>query len=171
MGSFAGVSIDAQNLQEVVNLAEQKKILAEQTKLYQLSQSLTDYRKNLLNSTFPDGQYYVTSDFKSQLIQFQGDAYNPNQPFTGMPPVLRQFKKGELINVVTTPTNMAGDVVKGISVSNVGAFYADQTKLSKTKPFETENSESLTETKKVNGDKTKIIIIGAFILGYLLRNK
>ena len=49
-----------------------------------------------------------------------------------------------------------------------GNFYADQNNLSKTKPVEPVINESLTETKKVNGDKTKIIIIGAFILGYLL---
>jgi hypothetical protein len=47
MGSFAGVSIDAQNLEQAVSLAEQKKILAEQTREYQLSQSLLDYRNSL----------------------------------------------------------------------------------------------------------------------------
>jgi hypothetical protein len=47
MGSFAGVNIDAQNLQQAVSLAEQKKLLAEQLREYQLSQSLLDYRNNL----------------------------------------------------------------------------------------------------------------------------
>ena len=171
MGSFGGVGINAQNLVEAVNLAEQKKILEqqlnEQERMYKLSQSLIDYRVGLLNSTFPDGQYYVTSDFNSQLIKFQGDAYNPNQLFTGVPPVLRQFKKGELVNVVTTATNMAGGVVKAIS-TNSGNFYADQNNLSKTKPAEPVITESKEETKQRNGDNTKIMIAVAFILGYLL---
>jgi hypothetical protein len=47
MGSFAGVNIDAQNLQQAVSLAEQKKLLAEQLREYQLSQSLLDYRNSL----------------------------------------------------------------------------------------------------------------------------
>jgi len=171
MGSFGGVGIDAQNLVQTVNLAEEKarieRELKEQQRVYTLSQSLIDYRVGLLNSTFPDGQYYVTSDFNSQLIKFQGDAYNPNQPFTGLPPVLKQFKKGELVNVVTTATNMAGGVVKAIS-TNSGNFYADQNNLSKTKPAEPVITESKEETKQRNGDNTKIMIAVAFILGYLL---
>lgn len=171
MGSFAGVNIDAQNLIKTVQLAEQKKTLEqqlnEQERMYKLSQSLIDYRVGLLNSTFPDGQYYVTSDFNSQLIRFQGDAYNPNQLFYGVPPVLRQFKKGELVSVVTTPTNMAGGVVKAIS-TNSGNFYADQNNLSKTKPAEPVITESKEEKKQINGDNTKIMIAVAFILGYLL---
>ena len=171
MGSFGGGGINAQNLVEAVNLAEQKKILEQQLKeqerSYLLAQSLTDYRQGLLNSTFPDGQYYVTADFNSQLVRFQGDAYNPNQLFTGVPPVLRQFKKGELVNVVTTATNMAGGVVKAIS-TNSGNFYADQNNLSKTKPAEPVITESKEETKQRNGDNTKIMIAVAFILGYLL---
>jgi hypothetical protein len=47
MGSFAGVSINALNLQQAVNLAEQKKLLAEASRQYQLSQSLEDYRNSL----------------------------------------------------------------------------------------------------------------------------
>lgn len=48
MGSFAGVSIDAQNLQQAVSLAEQKKLALEQARReYQLSQSLADYRNSL----------------------------------------------------------------------------------------------------------------------------
>jgi hypothetical protein len=72
MGSFAGVSIDAQNLQQAVSLAEQKKILAEQTRLYQLSQSLTDYRNSLptmvsdVKIAMP--QYGFSNNF-SQLVQ------------------------------------------------------------------------------------------------------
>ena len=174
MGSFAGVNIDAQNLVKTVQLAEQKKTLEqqlnEQERMYKLSQSLIDYRVGLLNSTFPDGQYYVTSDFNSQLIKFQGDAYNPNQPFSGVPPVLRQFKKGELVNVVTTATNMSGGAVKAIS-TNSGNFYADQNNLSKTKPAEPVITESKEEAKQRNGDNTKIMIAVAFILGYLLTKK
>ena len=72
MGSFAGVSIDAQNLQQAVSLAEQKKILAEQTRLYQLSQSLLDYRNSLptmvsdVKVAMP--QYGFSNNF-SQLVQ------------------------------------------------------------------------------------------------------
>jgi hypothetical protein len=72
MGSFAGVSIDAQNLQQAVSLAEQKKILAEQTRLYQLSQSLSDYRNSLppmvsdVKIAMP--QYGFSNNF-SQLVQ------------------------------------------------------------------------------------------------------
>jgi hypothetical protein len=72
MGSFAGVSIDAQNLQQAVSLAEQKKLLAEQTRLYQLSQSLTDYRNSLptmvsdVKIAMP--QYGFSNNF-SQLVQ------------------------------------------------------------------------------------------------------
>ena len=182
MGSFAGVNIDAQNLVKTVQLAEQKKTLEqqlnEQERMYKLSQSLIDYRVGLLNSTFPDGQYYVTSDFNSKLIKFQGDAYNPNFLTGGMPvilhsavmPVVKQFKKGELVNIITTPTNMAGEVVKAIS-TNSGNFYADQNNLSKTKPAEPIITESKEETKQINGDNTKIMIAVAFILGYLLTKK
>lgn len=170
MGSFGGVGIDAQNLVQTVNLAEEKKrierALLEQNRVDTLAQTLTDYRVGLLNSTFPDGQYYVTSDFNSQLIKFQGDAYNPNL-LTGVMPVVKQFKKGELVNVVTTATNMAGGVVKAIS-TNSGNFYADQNNLSKTKPAEPVITESKEETKQRNGDNTKIMIAVAFILGYLL---
>ena len=72
MGSFAGVSIDAQNLQQAVSLAEQKKILAEQTRQYQLSQSLLDYRNSLptmvsdVKVAMP--QYGFSNNF-SQLVQ------------------------------------------------------------------------------------------------------
>lgn len=169
MGSFAGVNIDALNLQEAVNLAEQKKLALEQSRLNQLSQSLTDYRNEIQKSAFPDGQYYVTSDFTSQKVIFQGDAYNPNQLFKGMPPVLRQFKKGELVDVFTITTDMAMSKAKVIRTSS-GDFYADFNNLSTNKPIETISVENSAETKRRNENKTKIIIIGAFILGYLLSN-
>ena len=163
MGSFGGVKVDAQNFEQTVQLAQEKALL-EQNQVGNLAQSLIDYRVNLLNSTFPDGQYYVTSDFNSKLVQFQGDAYNPQ---LGQATMVRVFKKGELVNVVTTPTNMAGGVVKAIS-TNSGNFYADQNNLSKTKPAEPVITESKEETKQRNGDNTKIMIAIAFILGYLL---
>jgi len=162
MGSFAGVNIDAQNLQQAVSLAEQKKLLAEQSRLQVLNNSLTDYR----NSLFPDGQYYVTNDFNSSKVTFKGDFYNPNLE-AGLPPVIRQFKKGELVNVVTYTKDMAMNTVKVIQTDS-GMFYADQNNLSKTKPVDPVYSQSLTEVKKDNSDKTKIMIIGAFILGFLL---
>jgi len=170
MGSFGGVNIDAQNFEQTVQSAEQKKILEEQlneqNRVDKLAQSLTDYRVGLLNSTFPDGQYYVTSDFNSQLVRFQGDAYNPNLLIEDTT-VVRQFKKGELVNVVTTATNMVGGLVKAIK-TDTGNFYADQNNLSKTKPAEPVITESKEEIKRRNGDNTKIIIVVAFILGYLL---
>ena len=175
MGSFAGAKINLQNFEATVDMAQEKaffeqqklkEVLAEQERSYLLAKSLEDYRKGLINSTFPDGQYYVTADFNSQLIKFQGDAYNPNL-LTGVMPVVKQFKKGELVNVVTTATNMAGGVVKAIS-TNSGNFYADQNNLSKTKPAEPVITESKEETKQRNGDNTKIMIAVAFILGYLL---
>jgi len=174
MGSFGGVNINAQNLVEAVNLAEQKKILEqqlnEQERMYKLSQSLTDYREGLLNSTFPDGQYYVTSDFNSQLVRFQGDA----RPMGGMDmmptPVVRNFKKGELVKVGTFIKDMAMSKVKVIETDS-GNFFADQNNLSKTKPAEPVITESKEETKRRNGDNTKIMIAVAFILGYLLSKK
>ena len=101
MGSLAGGIIDAQNLQQAVNLAEQKKLLAEQTRIYQLSQSLLDYRNSL-------------------------------------PPMVSDVK-------IATPQY---DSSNGNNKSNA--------------------IENAIEAKKTNGDKTKIIIIGAFILGFLL---
>jgi|LakMenE01Jun11ns_1017448.scaffolds.fasta_scaffold9959005_22 hypothetical protein len=174
MGSFGGVNIDSQNFHQTVNLAEQKalieKQLKEQERQYQLAQSLTDYRNNLNNSTFPDGEYYVTSDFNSQEVRFQGDAYNTRQQFMAMPnPVLRLFKKGDLVNVVTFTKDMAMNTVKAIQ-TNSGTFYADQNKLSKTKPVEPVTTESLAENKKKDDDTIKVMIVGAFVLGFLLSN-
>jgi len=171
MGSFGGVKFDAQNFEQTVQSAEQKKILEqqlnEQNRVDKLAQSLIDYRVGLLNSTFPDGQYYVTSDFNSQLVRFQGDA----RPIDGMDmmptPVVRNFKKGEIVNVVTFTKDMAMNTVKVIK-TDTGNFYADQNNLSKTKPAEPVITESKDETKRRNGDNTKIMIVVAFILGYLL---
>ena len=171
MGSFGGVKFDAQNFEQTVQSAEQKKILEqqlnEQERMYKLSQSLIDYREGLLNSTFPDGQYYVTADFNSQLVRFQGDA-RPMEGMDMMPtPVVRNFKKGELVTVVTFVKDMAMTKVKVIQ-TDTGNFYADQNNLSKTKPAEPVITESKEETKQRNGDNTKIMIAVAFILGYLL---
>lgn len=73
MGSFAGVNIDAQNLQEAVSLAEQKKLALEQARReYQLSQSLADYRNSLptmvsdVKIAMPQ---YDSSNSISRLIQ------------------------------------------------------------------------------------------------------
>jgi hypothetical protein len=176
MGSFGGVKIDKQNFEETVQLAEQKKILAEQNlkngsfeqvRSEVLAQTLLDYRQDLLDSKFPDGEYYVTSDFNSQLVRFQGDAYNPNQPFTGLPPVVKQFKKGELVKVGTFIKDMAMTKVKVIETTS-GNFFADQNNLSKTKPAEPVITESKEEKKQKDGDNTKIMIAIAFVLGYLL---
>ena len=166
MGSFGGVKFDAENFQQVVNLAQEKSLLQEQMRVALLAQNLKDYRIKQLNSIFPDGEYYVTSDFNSQLIIFKDDAINKRED-TGLPPVLKLFKKGELVNVTTTPTDMKMNTVKAIKTDS-GNFYADQNKLSKTKPVEPLRTESLSEVRRRNEDKTKIIIVGAFILGFLL---
>jgi hypothetical protein len=168
MGSFAGVNINAQNLEQAVSLAEQKKILSEQSKLQ--SFSFNNYANDVFENSFPDGEYYVTSDFNSQLVRFQGDAYNPNQPFTGLPPVVKQFKKGELVKVGTFIKDMAMTKVKVIETSS-GNFYADQKNLSKTKPMENIVPEVSLEAKEKNQNKLIIMVIGAFILGYLLSNE
>jgi hypothetical protein len=162
MGSFGGVKVDAQNFEQTVQLAQEKALL-EQNRVDTLAQSLTNYREGLLNSTFPDGQYYVTADFTSQQVVFQGDMYNPNKP----QPIKKVFKKGELVDVVTTITDMAMSKTKVIKTSS-GDFYADQNNLSKTKPAEPVVTESKEEIKQRNGDNTKIMIAIAFVLGYLL---
>jgi len=169
MGSFGGVKFDAENFEQTVELAEQKALiereLLEKSRIETLEQSLNDYRNNLPNSTFPDGQYYVTSDFNSTLVKFRGDMYNPRE-FTE-PTVSKFFKKGELVNVITTSIDMAMNKVKAIQTDS-GNFYADQNKLSKTKPVEPVTTESLIDTKVKNVNKTTVMIIGAFILGFLL---
>jgi hypothetical protein len=91
--------------------------------------------------------------------------YNPTQ-FTE-PTVSKFFKKGELVTVVTTGIDMAMNTVKAIK-TDAGNFYADQNKLSKTKPVEPVTTESLSETRAKNTNKTTVMIIGAFILGFLL---
>ena len=164
MGSFGGVKVDAENFEQTVDLAQQRAFM-EQNRVDTLTQSLNDYRVNQLNSMFPDGQYYVTSDFNSTLVQFRGDMYNPRQ-FTE-PTVSKFFKKGELVTVVTTGIDMAMNTVKAIQTDS-GNFYADQNKLSKTKPVEPVTNQSLSDTKVKNVNKTTIMIIGAFILGFLL---
>ena len=167
MGSFGGVKVDMQNLTEAVELAQEKALfqqkLIDQNRVNTLSQSLEDYRFGLLNANFPDGKYYVTSNFNTQLVvPYKGG-------FTGVEPVLRQFKRGELINVITIPANTVYGLVKVIKTDS-GNFYADQNKLSKTKPVDPVTTESLSETRAKNVNKTTVMIIGAFILGFLLSN-
>lgn len=165
MGSFGGVKIDKQNFEQTVQLAQEKALLG-QNRVDTLAQSLTDYREGLLNSTFPDGEYYVTSDFNSQLVRFQGDA----RPMEGMimpNTVLRNFKKGDLVKVGTFIKDMAMSKVKVIETDS-GNFFADQNNLSKTKPAESVVTESKEEIKQRNGDNIKIMMAIAFVLGYLL---
>jgi hypothetical protein len=85
-------------------------------------------------------------------------------------PVVRNFKKGELVKVGTFIKDMAMTKVKVIETDS-GNFFADQNNLSKTKPAEPVITESKEETKRRNGDNTKIMIAVAFILGYLLSKK
>ena len=251
MGSFAGVSIDAQNLQQAVSLAEQKKILAEQTRQYQLSQSLLDYRNSLptmvsdVKVAMP--QYGFSNNF-SQLVQKPylilqdfivysdqtdkkgnviGQHQHPQQKntvvFLPVGSIIgNQFqmqnqydialKDGKLkpLDIVTveslvdkqegycqkvTPSEMMqmvyrppcisvskGEMLKGYIISGTFTPY-DDSGFQNKKPvlsfneFKVFNSndksktiEDAIETKRRNENKTKIIIIGAFILGYLLSN-
>lgn len=165
MGSFGGVKFNAENFEQTVDLAQQKALL-EQSRIETLAQSLTDYRADLANNIFPDGEYYVTSDFNTKLVEFQGDlAPRPNS--FPRPTVSKFFKKGELVTVGTFVKDMAMNKVKVIQTDS-GNFYADQNKLSKTKPVEPVTVQSLNDTKAKNVNKTTVMIIGAFILGFLL---
>ena len=163
MGSYGGVNFDAQDFQQTVDLAQQKAL--EENRTAVLAQNLIELRNNLSNQVLPDGQYYVTSDFNTKLVEFRGDMYNPRE-FTE-PTVSKFFKKGELVNVITTSIDMAMNKVKAIQ-TDTGNFYADPNKLSKTMPNNPLTKESLDESKRIKENKTIMLIIGAFILGYLL---
>ena len=246
MGSFAGVSIDAQNLEQAVSLAEQKKILAEQTREYQLSQSLLDYRNSLppmvsdVKIAMP--QYDSSNNFlvekKPYLVVQEFNILNkwenrmgqsgvqelpqPKNTVIFLPVETYQvdlqnqydvaLKDGKLkpLDIVTveslvdkqegycqkvTPSEMMqmvyrppcisvskGEMLKGYIISGTFTPY-DDSGFQNKKPvlsfneFKVFNSndksktiEDAIETKRRNENKTKIIIISAFILGYLLSN-
>ncbi len=244
MGSFAGVNIDAQNLQQAVSLAEQKKILAEQTREYQLSQSLLDYRNSLPpmvsdvkvampqydssnNVLVQKKPYLVVQEFnilnkwenrmgqsgvqelpqpKNTVIflpleSYQVDLQNqynvalkdgklkPLDIVTVESLVDKQIGKcktdGSLIQTMEynpCRTVNKGEILKGYIVSGTFSPY-DASGFQNNKPvlsfneFKVFNSndksnaiENAIETKRRNENKTKLIIIGAFILGYLLSN-
>jgi hypothetical protein len=166
MGSFGGVNIDTKNLQDAILLAQQK-ALYDENRLAMLSQGLDDYRLKELNDTFPDGQYYVTFDFKSTLAKFAGASDVPYIS-TGSPLDIKLFKKGDLVTVYTTRLNRGGNNVKLILVEGVGSYYADPNFLSKTKPAEPLDTKSLKETRKSSDNNTKLMIAGALVLGLLL---
>jgi hypothetical protein len=243
MGSFAGVSIDAQNLQQAVSLAEQKKLLAEQTRINQLSQSLTDYRNSLPtmvsdvkiampqydssnNVLVQKKPYLVVEEFKIKsyyndwrtkeelfhelpitkggVIFFptgsQQDQYDLALKEGKLKPLdivtveslvdkqsgfCGQLTQSQMMQTVARPpcvTVSKGEILKGYIVS--GNFNAyDASGFQNNKPalsfneFKVFNSndksktiEDSIETKRRNENKTTIIIIGAFILGYLLSN-
>jgi hypothetical protein len=164
MGSFGGVNFDEKNFKETVALAQQKGITL-QVSTDVIEESIIEDNSNY---PFLDGQYFVTSDFNTSLIKVENDLYNPKPTIT--PIIVKFFQKGDVVDIITVITNMSGNKVKAIKTSE-GMFYADLNKISKTKPAEATNSESLSQTRIRNENKTKIIIIGAFILGYLLSNK
>lgn len=121
---------------------------------------------NLFN--FPDGKYYVNSDFKTTEIIFQG-----GMPITKTP-IEKEFKKGEAVEVITMIVDSSLQKQKAIKTPtgnfNVNYFVNN---LSKTKPTETIVSENIsteisTEAKEKNENKLIIMVIGAFVLGYLL---
>ena len=247
MGSFAGVSIDAQNLQQAVSLAEQKKLLAEQTRLYQLSQSLADYRNSLptmVSDVKVAMPQYDSSNNVSQLVQkpylvvqefnilnkwenrmgqlgvqelpqlkntvillplesYQVDFQNqydvalkdgklkPLDIVTVESLVDKQsgfcgqLTQSQMMQTVARPPCVSvskGEILKGYIVSGTFNPY-DNSGFQSKKPvlsfneFKVFNSndksnaiENAIETKRRNENKTKLIIIGAFILGYLLSN-
>lgn len=166
MGSFGGVSIDNQNFQQTVFLAQQK-ALDEENRLATLYRGFDDYRLKEMNVTFPDGEYYVAFDFNSTLAKFAGASdtidLSTNSPFDR-----KLFKKGDLVTVYTSRLQRGGNNVKLILVKGVGSYYADPNFLSKTKPAEPLVAESLKETRRRNENKTKLMIAGAFVLGLLL---
>lgn len=166
MGNFAGVSIDAQNLRNVVLLAEQKKL--EGSRLKMLNNSITDYRNDVIENSFPDGQYYVVDDFVSIEIPFQG-GLPPREDVVEPLPVKRVFKKGDLVDVETVITSTALTKVKAIKTP-MGNFSFNENNLSKTKPIQNIVSQVNLEAKEKNQNKLIIMVIGAFVLGYLLSN-
>jgi hypothetical protein len=121
--------------------------------------------KKEIDDSFPDGQYYVVDDFNSSEIQFEGDAYNPIR--TAIVPASKAFKKGELVNVVTFTKDTAMNTVKAIQKDS-RTFNADQSKLSKVKPIESISGNLTNEEEKLYGNKIKLMLLGAFILGFLL---
>jgi len=166
MGSFAGVNINAQNLEQAVSLAEQKKILSEQSKLQ--SFSFNNYANDVDENSFPDGKYYVVADFVSTEIPFQGGlAPRPNE--IKALPVKKTFKKGDLVDVETVITSTALSKAKAIKTP-MGNFSFNVNDLSKTKPMENIVPEVSLEAKEKNQNKLIIMVIGAFVLGYLLSN-
>lgn len=246
MGSFAGVSIDAKNLQQAVSLAEQKKLALEQARLNQLSQSLADYRNSLptmvsdVKIAMPqyDSSNNVLVQKKPYLVVQEFNILNKWQTGMGQSGVqeIPQTKNtviflpvesyqvdlqnqynvalndGKLkpLDIVTveslvdkqsgfcgqlTPSQMMqevyrppcrtvkkGEILKGYVVSGIFTPY-DGSGFQSGKPalsfneFKVFNSndksnaiEDAGEIKRRNENKTKIIIIGAFILGYLLSN-
>lgn len=166
MGSFAGVNIDAQNLEQAVNLAEQKKILSQQSGLQ--SFSFNNYGNDVVDNSFPDGQYYVVTDFVSTEIRFQGGL----PPIGGVVepiPVKKIFKKGDLVNIETVIINTALQKAKAIKTPQ-GNFSFNSNDLSKIKPIENVVPEFISGRKEKNQNKLIIMVIGAFVLGYLLSN-
>ena len=121
--------------------------------------------KKEIDDSFPDGLYYVVSDFNSSEIKFEGDAYNPIR--TAIVPVSKVFKKGELVNVVTFIKDTAMNTVKAIE-DDSKTFNADQSKLSKVKPVDSIDSNLPAECEKCNGNKIRLMLLGAFILGFLI---
>jgi hypothetical protein len=166
MGSFAGVNINAQNLEQSVSLAEQKKILSEQSKLQ--SFSFNNYKNDVVDNSFPDGQYYVVTDFVSTEIRFQG-GLPPREGVVEPLPVKKIFKKGDLVDVETVIVSTALQKAKAIKTP-MGNFSFNVNDLSKTKPIQNIVPEVSLEAKEKNQNKLIIMVIGAFVLGYLLSN-
>jgi hypothetical protein len=186
MGSFAGGIIDVENLDNAVILAQKKALLDERQKVIDyenernkvLAQTLSDYRNGIANASFPDGQYYVVYDFNTT------NAHPANLVYSGIGddvPKSRLFKKGEVVNVITQNFGVE-DGNKKVIYSDGVFWYSDKNKLSQVKPLEPVGivngvdtgakvgNDSSNEIRRRNENKTKIMVVGALILGILLSN-
>lgn len=156
-------------------------VLENQIGSMQIAQPIQDgtskidkYPLDVVENNFPDGQYYVVTDFVSTEIRFQG-GLAPREGVVEPLPVKKIFKKGDLVNVETVIISTALQKAKAIKTPT-GNFSFNPNYLSKIKPTETIVPETIsneisTEAKEKNENKLIIMVIGAFVLGYLLRKE
>jgi hypothetical protein len=227
MGSFAGVSIDAQNLEQAVSLAEQKKILSQQSGLQMLNNdvkiAMPQYNSsnNVLVEKKP---YLVVQEFN--IKNFYNDWKTGKEVFQELPitkggiivfptgaqqdqyelalqqgklkelPIVTvkslvdkqsgfcgQLNKSQMMQMVARPPCVSvskGEILKGYVVS--GNFYYFKSSgfqeakpvlsLNEFKVMESNKKSTIIEnSKEKNQNKLIIMVIGAFILGYLLSNE
>jgi hypothetical protein len=226
MGSFAGVNIDAQNLKQAVSLAEQKKILGQQSGLKMLNNdvkiAMPQYNSsnNVLVEKKP---YLVVQEFN--IKNFYNDWKTGKEVFQELPitkggvivfptgaqqdqyelalqqgklkelPIVTveslvdkqsgfcgQLNKSQMMQMVARPPCVSvskGEILKGYVVS--GNFtYFKSSGFQEAKPVlssnefkvmeSNKNSTIIENSKEKNQNKLIIMVIGAFVLGYLLSN-